>query len=245
MSDCKERFNKLWTKLYKYEKRLNINDFDDIRSKFGDEIACSLNITLYDAELKNIFYIDEKPSLQFPNEVSKKKIYTHEEIVNLLKYVSFMTRDILKEWFPDIENESLIGQCMQASEIALLTLRRFNVDAYELRSERLFHTDINHSFVLAEFPTNDGVEAYIVDLTFRQFCLLSRCNPDRIYHFEYKSVFPGYYINSNIASQLLRDGFLPLTGENAKAYAESFRGNINNYNEERYIKCIQFGKKLR
>lgn len=241
----KEELTTLWTKLYLFEKENRIINDATFFKKYGDVKEFDLMQEINELEDKNVFYIEQKPLLKVTNHPGSKTIYSKSEIKPLLDYVCFMARDMLKLKYEDLENESLIGECMNASVLIINILRKLNITGYELNAAELFDTTIGHSLVLANIPTYDGDIPYIIDITYRQFCLLSRCNPNRVYHFDYPEIFPGYFIDQNIAKDLLKNGYLELTSQNAKAYIESFRENKDNLKDEVYIKCIEYGKKLR
>lgn len=238
----KEQVNSLWTELYSFEKRNRIKDISRFLNTFPGEKGVDLYERICNLEEANIFYIDQQPNFDKIAKPERLPRYDYNQIKQILDYVTFRVRKMLDMKVGNINTHSMRGACIIASECAIELLHEFKVDAYEIRSEISFNSYIPHSLVLVEF--NDGLQSYIMDLTFRQFCLISCCNPNRKYHFAYPEIFPGYFINSTVAKTLLKDGYIPLTGENAKTYIESFREYKTDYKEEEYIKCIRMGKKL-
>lgn len=241
----KEDLTKLWTELYNFERTKNINNEDDILNRYGDIDGNLLMCEIGTLEDQKIYFNDQKPTFKSTPTPTIKEVYSKDEIESLLDHIVILARARLKTSYKDFENESLIGECVETSYYLANILQLFNIDGYVINSINAFDSKIGHAFVYTEVPTYDGIEPYIMDLTFRQFFLLSKCNKDRIYHYTDNMISPGYFIDQTIANQILKKGYVKLNKKTAKAYIESFRENKDQFNDEAYTKCIQYGKKLR
>ena len=141
----------------------------------------------------------------------------------------------------NVLTNSLLGLCGYGQAITMIPLQQLGLDVTINNAFSSFSADIKHAFGTVIFPINASLEngektvvnrQYIVDTTYRQFFLAARCN-EWAYH-EADSRFkgkvapdPGYFIvqsasGKELATDLLRDGFVPLSEESVKLYGDSF-----------------------
>lgn len=233
----------LWSKLYLNEKRYPINN--------------NLMDKLENLETKPIYYIDSNLHLSFTKNIgnlTNKKIFSQAEIIQILEYIISST---IKSFIPnanDYIDYSLLNMCINITTYILINFgNKFNsVDMYPLNINNIFKTKIGHQFVIAIFPTENGDKAYIIDPTYRQFCLLSYCNKNRLYHYD-PYIMPGYFVKDlKPILFLLKNGYLEINEYTAKIYCDSFilseesylkREIIteSNYNGKQYIKAFETG----
>lgn len=152
------------------------------------------------------------------------KCLTLEEVDLYLKYIVKKTRDSFKMTDDKLLRNPLVGQCINASGFIIRSFwRDFNgLDFYQLRTNNVFTSTVGHCFVVVYFNTIDGDKAYVIDPTYRQFCLLSYCNPSRLYHYD-PVIMPGYFVQDvEMIKKLLKDGYFEINEYNAKIYGDSF-----------------------
>lgn len=65
-------------------------------------------------------------------------------------------------------------------------------DIFEVNIPYVLPSIFGHYIVMVNFESFDGYKTYIIDPTYRQFCLLSLCNKNRIYHYDL-STASGYF----------------------------------------------------
>ena len=172
---------------------------------------------------------------------------TEKEIEILLDWTVENTRQNLEKHIEKytgkksiIEND-LFGLCGFGQTSSLLPFE--NIFKVTYNSTLDFNTskieyvtkELRHAFGTVEFPlkTKNGVEKkqYLIDTTFRQFfkkimCEITEYESDGTY-----VVDPGYFLcnkirrtkeSINLATQLLKKGYIELTDENLKLYIDSF-----------------------
>ena len=242
-SNDKNSLEILWSNLYLNEKKYPIND--------------NLIDKLENLETKPIYYIDKSLHLSFHKNVenlTNKKIFSEDEIIQILEYIISSTIKLFIPNANDYINYPLLNMCINISNCILINFgSKFNaVDMYSLNINNIFKTKIGHQFVIAIFPTANGDKAYIIDPTYRQFCLLSYCNKNRLYHYD-PYIMPGYFVKDlKPILFLLENGYLEINEYTAKIYCDSFilseesylKREINtdsNYTGKQYIKVFETG----
>ena len=174
---------------------------------------------------------------------------------------------------PNIFTEPMTGQCAPTQRINVELLRRFGLDArafntadcmgqIPLNSETYRRMEngrespaVRHSVSIVSIPIDDGrgnVANYkfLLDPTFRQFCLKKNCVEKEEWSLHgYGAPHTGYFMQSenlmrlgvseeeagkteNIGKYLIERGYLLLTEENARLYMNAFRrASIDRYNQ--------------
>lgn len=241
--------NNLWSKLYLNEK------------KFA--IAEDLKYYVEQLEIKPIYYINQKLVLSssIDNTIFEKTNddkLNDDEIKAILEYIVYHTINKLVVNATNIIDNPLVGMCINSTNFILRNFgNKFDtVDMYPLSVENIFNSKIGHHFVIAIFPTKNGNKPYIIDPTYRQFCLLSYCNKNRIYHYE-PYVMPGYFVkDQDPILFLLKNGYLESNEYTAKIYGDSFvlatesilKNEIildSNYTGKQYIKSFINGVSIK
>ena len=118
-----------------------------------------------------------------------------------------------------------------------------------INDARIFNNDFSfHPFITVILPTKiDGViilKQYLIDLTYRQFFSLAQANDGTFYENQpllRDRVGPsaGYYVSKSLAGRsfaidLVKNGYIELTAENAKIYGSGFECetlNKSNYGD--------------
>lgn len=267
VTNCKcirDGFNDLWTKMYLYEKahptlskKIDALDYEEKNR---------LQWKLASLEEANYFYLEQDPlicnNIIYLDNL-ENKILNKKQIEQLLSMLVQDGRKFLIEQYQneDIEHSSLLGHCINVSEyLNKKYLKSFNV--YSLRTDNLYGPVSPHQFNMIEIDSTEGVKNYVIDLTYRQFFLISRCNPYRIYHFIENSIMPGYFFKDrNLAKDLLYKGYFEIDEYTAKIYSDSFllanmtMENVmskkmtietdTNYTPKQYVKSLTDGIKIR
>ena len=210
------------------------------------------------------YIIDQEPNLEIEplTEEQIKKlstiILTEEQLEKLLDSIVYKTRMAFQRYHNiDIRKHHLTGHCMEATDRICYGYGRI-FDILHYRVETTFHPSINHSFAVGRFDTVEGVKRYIIDLTFRQFCLTDRCKEHKNQH---TFIAPGsFFHNQELLRKLLEKGYIEVTRGSLTCYADSFVlagksledhrenrfGIIHHapYNYEEYSEALETGKIL-
>lgn len=170
---------------------------------------------------------NKKTNIEQVKEIQEKvlcheKINTNEE-KELLKYIVLETR---KKVSNDIDQESFENKCDLCQMIICNYLDELGVINHPNMTINSISKDVvGHSFVVATF---NQVDYWLVDPTYKQFLRKDKCCKEHEVVIKEKRAIspdPGFYIkakNKKIFEDLLRDGFIPLNDETAKAYGDSF-----------------------
>lgn len=195
------------------------------------------------------FIVTQEPNLNI-TPLSKERIIelsnyvlTLEELKQILDTIVYKTRMDLKEAHSlDITKDSLTGFCIEATDrICCGFGNYFDILPYDVHN--ILNKDIYHSFAVGRFDTIEGVKRYIIDITYRQFCLAKK---DRS--------MPGHFFyNQSLLKSLLKDGYLEANSDNLVIYGASFvlvgeefdkRSNPTLYEYEDYSHSLETGKML-
>ena len=167
---------------------------------------------------------------------------SESEIQTLLDWDIENTRQNIEIYIgTDIKDIDMMGLCGFAQTSSLQPFEGIFKTTYNSTLD--FNTpkiefvtrELRHAFGTVEFPlkTKNGVEKkqYLIDATYRQFFKTIMCeNPEYSLKGTYE-MDPGYFIcckyrrtpeGINMATQLLKKGYVELTDENLKLYIDSF-----------------------
>lgn len=180
-----------------------------------------------------------------------------QELRNLLDTISYQTRMALQEYHQlDIAKDPLTGHCIEATDRVCYSYGNyFDILPYEV--QRVFSEHMFHTFAVGRFDTVEGVKRYIIDLTYRQFCLTKEYEEKLGYSF----IGPGHFFyDKKLLKQLLKNGYLEVTRDSLVAYGESFsiagqafykskRKSFTNskfihYSYEEYSEVLETGKMI-
>ncbi len=218
----KSKLNELWSKLYLKEKK----------ESFREQITENYDLIerIIDLEQKPFYYIDQQPLLIKPSKIDlsdcKNKKLTDEQIKLFLETMVYDVRMTLKGSRSEqlFLNTPLTSYCIFAKDYLIRNYYPYfdGLNICEVNINYLLSSIFGHYIVLVNFESFDGYKTYIIDPTYRQFCLLSLCNKNRIYHYDL-STAPGYFVkDTNVIKFLLKNGYLELNEHNCKVYCDSF-----------------------
>ncbi|MGE5329385.1 MAG: hypothetical protein ACM3KR_07750 [Deltaproteobacteria bacterium] len=182
-----------------------------------------------------------------------------EEAETVLQWVVFNARNALDKEAQlhgkDIFSSSLRGACGFGQSLTGFPLESMGLDVRlpNVR-EAVSPKSRSHAFLVVGIPTK-GQEIeetfYLVDTTFKQFCLSENCNDK--HYFSQDERFkgectpdPGFFMNfsekgKEVAEHIMREGFIELTPENAKTYGDAFRfceRGLNYYERKKEAKDL-------
>lgn len=149
-----------------------------------------------------------------------------------------------------ILNDSLLGACGLGQGITAFTLKNMGLDPNAVNATKVLSKNgFKHAFLGVTIPVKgkDGVEnkPYLVDITFKQFFLrtqITNHNGEFVKDKKFGNKvapIPGYWMlhlpnGEKVAQEILSEGFIELTEENAKIYGDSFElANRDRKNPEK------------
>lgn len=183
-----------------------------------------------------------------------------EEATTILEWVTYNAKSNLAQ-IHDIKNDNLYRSCGLSNSIISYPLEHMGLDV-KRTTVCNFITDenwgfkalhcpkmnsANHCFLTVSLPVqkDGGVEEvdYLIDCTYRQFFLVSKCNEGAFYntkeHLKGKAApQAGYFMNLNhedreFATNLLYNGYVELNEYTAKKYGDGFvlaNTGLDHYN---------------
>lgn len=195
-----------------------------------------------DIELMRIATIEEKLQKVISENHASVSIQTgiqKKEAESLLEWtVQNARKEFTKDTEEKLEDKSLQGWCGFGQGVTATTLKNMGLSPYIINANpALSKQAYRHAFVVVTIPIEkeDKVEEklYLIDTTFKQFFLRDEVsNPHGDYikdrRFGNKVAgLEGYWMlqmknGKQFATELLENGFIELTEENAKMYGDSF-----------------------
>lgn len=235
MPDSKEkhqRLEKLWTSYYKILKEQNL------QSDRGYQLYLLGENESFITEARNKISIIDEEKLRVVLEKleNNQTVLKKEEFQILLDWSVSNARKIIESFGISVENNSLNGFCEFGQALTILPFEKKNFKITKNTAKTSFGYLWNHAFgtVSCNIQENGRVEmkTYLVDATYLQFFSTVRCNEGRYDTIEENSSLPtapdpGYFLTTSkekqFAQELIEKGYIELTDENAKIYANGFR----------------------
>lgn len=238
----------LWTKYYKLSEKTGIKlDFAYQLYLIGESESYIIN------EEPERFVVDKDELDKAINHLEEGNGLTLDEIETLLQASVENARSNFANLGIDVKTNSLNGFCELGQALTLMPLESLGLKVTKNSAKESFGYPFNHAFGTVTFPYNGGEITYLIDSTYRQFFTTNRCNEGR-YHQEEENTGlkvapdPGYFVeDESFARNLMRNGYVPLTKENATKYGEAFykasislekQENLNNSNINYYENII-------
>ena len=223
----------LWTKYYKLSEKLNIK-LDEAYNLYliGENESY---IIYQEPERKNIDKEKLQQALSHYEDI-KNNNYNDgldmDEITNFLDYSVENARKTFDSLGLDVRTNSLNGFCELGQALTIMPLENLGLEVTKNTATTSFNYPFNHAFGTVTFPFKDHDrvvnKTYLIDATYRQFFSTMRCNEGRYYTEEENTNLkvapdPGYFVTDEIfAKDLMKDGYIELTKDNAKKYGEAF-----------------------
>jgi len=149
----------------------------------------------------------------------------------------------------DFLDAPLTGVCGYAQSLTLLPFIELNLEITINNASHFPNATYRHAFGTVKIPIkhNDkvAIKQYLLDASYRQFFTTAECNKGRFYLTNpTQGPSLGYYIcqteeGKKFATELLKNGFVELTEENAKMYGYGFECEsltLNNLKNQEIIK---------
>lgn len=238
----------LWTKYYKLSEKTGIKlDFAYQLYLIGESESYIIN------QEPERFIVNKEELNKAISDLENNKDLTLDEIDTLLQASVENARSSFANLGIDVKTNSLNGFCELGQALSLMSLESLGLKVTKNTAKESFGYPFNHAFGTVTFPYNGGEITYLIDSTYRQFFTTNRCNEGR-YHQEEENTKlkvapdPGYFIEDEFfARNLMRNGYVLLTKENATKYGEAFykaslplekQENLNNSNINYYQNII-------
>lgn len=238
----------LWAKYYKLSEKTGIKlDFAYQLYLIGESESYIIN------EEPERFVVDKDELDKAINHLEEGNGLTLDEIETFLQASVENARSNFANLGIDVKTNSLNGFCELGQALTLMPLESLGLKVTKNSAKESFGYPFNHAFGTVTFPYNGGEITYLIDSTYRQFFTTNRCNEGR-YHQEEENTGlkvapdPGYFVeDESFARNLMRNGYVPLTKENATKYGEAFykasislekQENLNNSNINYYENII-------
>lgn len=197
----------------------------------------------------------------------KQEGISYDEAFKFLDWVTFNARNFATRSIPESAmSASLSGACAPTQRVNTILLQKMGLDVRpfnmgdcvgetpmseeDLRriENGFFSTNVRHSVATVKLPIYENgktlMHTYLLDPTFRQFCLKENCDKTIYWNNEKNSrgqvaPHPGYFLTEEylrereeneekievsdyVARILINRGYMELTEENAKIYGDAF-----------------------
>jgi len=229
-------YSNLWTRYHKLSNQLNI-DLDEAHNLMlvlkNDSYAVN-QLTIakpVDGQCFNrlIDALDNNSGISVNDALNILNWTINNTLMNLAP--------ILKQLGINAWNDGLDGYCEIAQAISLIPLERLGLKVTKNNATDCFKYPYNHAFGTVTFPIlENGViveKTYLIDCTYRQFFSTVYCNEGMYYAINSDKFAPdaGYFANKVFAAQLICDGYIELTRDNALQYGLPFyKASLNIHN---------------
>ncbi len=186
----------------------------------------------------------------------KKHGYVPEKYINsFLNWLTYKARDNITHPLESVLDSSFAGRCAVAQSFYSLMLDKLGFKHFEFNVGDIVNTSPIHALTCVEIPTMvDGESVnklFILDPTFRQFCLseenrFERYNEEKRWGVNMATPHPGYFFNltpkgRSFAKDLIHFGYFEVTDSNIKTYFDPFSLYVTpkeEYDDERNVGMI-------
>jgi len=160
-----------------------------------------------------------------------------EDINNFLNYLIYYTRINICNPAESPLTFSMKSRCAPAANIIYELCKKMNIEVDKFNIGDMFNTHTIHELTKISIPTiidnkKDTIQ-YILDPTFRQFCLeeenrFHRYFEEPRYGVRMSTPHPGYFLKLNkkgteFANNLITYGYFEINEDNIKTYFDAFR----------------------
>lgn len=226
-----QKLERLWTAYYQILKKENIE------SSRGYQLYLLGENESFMTEARYKIPVIEKEKLQeVLGKLERNITLTEEEMKVLLNQAVSYARKMIGSFGISVEENSLNGFCEIGQALTIMPFEERNFKVTKNTANKSFGYPWNHAFgtVTCTVQEEDTYveKTYLVDITYRQFFSTNRCNEGRYDALEENTSLPtapdpGYFLTTEreklFAQELIENGYIELTEENAKIYADGFR----------------------
>lgn len=188
-------------------------------------------------EIKNI---PDKEVTRVIKDYKTNNALSINEAKMILDWIIDYVRNYFSTFGINIMNHSLDGYCELSQFLTICPLEKLGLEVTKNTAQNCFDYPLNHAFGTVNFNILENgkitKQTFLIDATYRQFFTKEKCNKGMYYLDRKPDV--GYFVKDKVfASNLIKDGYVLLTKENAKKYGGAFfkvsldlnqRGNVNH-----------------
>lgn len=194
---------------------------------------------------KQEFLFEAKPYNKDINlrEVAAIEVFYEENgyiperyISSFLNWLIYMTRTNVTNSLESVIDASMTGKCAIAQSYLNKMLNKFILSHITFNVGDVLGTEMIHALTKVTIPTMSDnkliAKEFILDPTFRQFCLVEenrfeRYNEEPRWAVKMSAPHPGYFFNltengRNFANNLIYYGYFEVTDGNLKQYFDPF-----------------------
>lgn len=173
-------------------------------------------------------------------------------IVPFLNWLTYSARKNVSNELQDITKSSFAGRCSYAQSFFDQILEKMNFNKMTFNIGDVMGTDPIHALTCVEIPTKhngeDTTKLFMLDPTFRQFCIaeenrFDRYNEEPRWGVRMSTPHPGYFFNlteegKEFAEGLIHYGFFEINEDSLKTYFDPFALYVTpkeSYAESSYV----------
>lgn len=190
---------------------------------------------LFDADIYNKD-IDIREVAAIQGFYEKHGYIPESHIVTFLNWLTYSARKNVSNELEDITKSSFAGRCSVAQSFYSQLLDKLGLNKLTFNIGDVVGTNPIHALTCVEIPTRhngeDVKKLYVLDPTFRQFCISEENRFERYYEEPRWSVrmstpHPGYFFNltddgREFAQGLIHYGFFEVNEDSLKTYFDPF-----------------------
>jgi len=226
-----KKLERLWTSYYQILRR------EKKESCRGYQLYLLGENESFSIEARNKIPLVSIESLNAVLEkLERSEVLKEEDMKILLDQVVSYARSTIEGFGVSVEESSLNGFCEIGQALTIMPFEEKNFKVTKNTATSSFGYPWNHAFgtVTGVIQQENQIveESYLIDITYLQFFSTTRCNEGRYDALEENTSLPtspdpGYFLTTEkekqFACELVEKGYIKLTDENARIYADGFR----------------------
>lgn len=208
---------------------------------------------LFDAGIYNED-IDTREIAAIQGFYEKHGYIPDSHIVTFLNWLTYSARKNVSNELEDITRSSFAGRCAVAQAFFDQMLDKLGLKKMTFNVGDVLGTEPIHALTCVEIPTKingeDAIRTFMLDPTFRQFCITEENRFERYYEearwgVRMSTPHPGYFFNltdegRDFANGLIHYGFFEINEQSLKTYFDPFSLYVTP--KEEYRDSSQIGR---
>ena len=208
---------------------------------------------LFDAGIYNED-IDTREIAAIQGFYEKHGYIPDSHIVTFLNWLTYSARKNVSNELEDITKSSFAGRCAVAQAFFDQMLDKLGLKKMTFNVGDVLGTEPIHALTCVEIPTKingeDAIRTFMLDPTFRQFCITEENRFERYYEearwgVRMSTPHPGYFFNltdegRDFANGLIHYGFFEINEQSLKTYFDPFSLYVTP--KEEYHDSSQIGR---
>lgn len=180
--------------------------------------------------------IDEKEIAAIEVFYEKNGYIPEAYIPHFLNWLTYKARINITNPLDSVMDISMAGACARAQSYYDAMLTKFGLNHITFNIGDILGTEPIHALTCVEIPTKingeDSLKLYMLDPTFRQFCITEenryeRYNEEARWSVRMATPHPGYFFNlteegKNFAEDLIHYGYYEVNEDSLKTYFDPF-----------------------